>query len=77
MVRAPYRAHAEDDDFVQPRKMIQDVFDDGARDRLVKNVAGHLSKGVTEPILERAFAYWKNIDETIGQRIEAAVRQGG
>ncbi|CAM5705344.1 catalase [Streptomyces hirsutus] len=48
--------------------------DDAARDRLVDNVVGHLLDGVTEPVLERAFAYWSNIDENIGKRIADGVR---
>jgi catalase len=48
--------------------------DDAQRDRFVKNVAGHLADGVSEPILERAFAYWRNVDIDIGNRIEKATR---
>jgi catalase len=32
---------------------------------------------VSEPILLRAFEYWKNIDKELGDRIEHAVRNGG
>jgi catalase len=39
-------------------------------------VAGHLLGGVSEPILQRAFEYWKNIDKETGDKIEAAVRNG-
>ena len=46
------------------------------RDRLVSNVVGHLKKGVTEPGLQRAFEYWRNIDKEIGDRIAKGV-QGG
>jgi catalase len=28
--------------------------------------------GVKEPVLSRAFQYWRNIDATIGERIEKA-----
>jgi catalase len=28
---------------------------------------------VSEPVLARAFAYWKSIDQEIGERIEQAV----
>jgi catalase len=37
-------------------------------------VVGHLKKGVSEPVLERAFAYWRNIDEQIGERIGKGVK---
>ena len=43
------------------------------RERLVANVAGHLSDGVSDAVLARAFQYWKNIDPEIGERIEQAV----
>jgi catalase len=32
----------------------------------MSNVVGHLSKGVSEPVLERAFEYWRNVDKQIG-----------
>jgi catalase len=48
--------------------------DDAARDRLVDNVVGHLLNGVTEPILQRAFVYWRNVDDGVGARIEEGVR---
>ena len=48
--------------------------DDAARDRLVSNVVGHVSNGVEEPVLSRVFEYWRNIDETIGRRIEEGVK---
>ena len=73
MVRSAYTPHADDDDFVQARTMIRDVFDDDARERLVGNIAGHLSDGVSDKVLARAFEYWKNIDSEIGEKIEQAV----
>jgi len=56
--------------------LVRQVFDDGARDRLVGNVAGHLRNGVSEPVLQRAFEYWRNVDKQIGDRIADAVREG-
>ncbi|MCP2258033.1 catalase [Streptoalloteichus tenebrarius] len=72
MVRAAYEKHAEDDDFVQPRALIREVMNEAERERLVKNVVGHLSNGVSQPVLERAFEYWRNIDKEIGDRIAEA-----
>ena len=46
--------------------------DDGQRDRLVSNVVGHLRDGVSEPVLKRAFEYWRNIDSEVGDRIATA-----
>ena len=56
---------------------MREVFDDAARDRFVETVAGGLLSGVSEPVLERAFWYWKSVDAEIGRRIEERVRAGG
>ncbi|MBT2545113.1 catalase [Streptomyces sp. ISL-44] len=73
MVREAYSAHGQDDDWGQPGTMVRQVLDDAARDRLVSNVSGHLRDGVSAPVLERAFQYWRSIDKTTGDRIAAAV----
>ena len=73
MVRSAYTLRAGDDDFGQAGTMVREVLDDDARERLVSNVAGHLLDGVSDKVLARAFQYWKNIDQEIGERIEQAV----
>ncbi len=73
-VRAAYTLRKDDDDWGQARTLVREVMDDAARDRLVDNATGHLSAGVSEPVLERAFEYWRNIDQEIGERIAAGVR---
>ena len=72
MVRAAYTLHAEDDDYGQANTLINQVMDDGQRERLVSNVAGALSSIKRQEVLDRAFEYWHNIDKTIGDRIETA-----
>ncbi|MGH3359421.1 MAG: catalase [Nocardioidaceae bacterium] len=74
MTRAATALHAEDDDWGQPGTMVREVLDAAARERLVGNVVGHLLDGVSEPVLQRAFDYWRNIDKDVGDRIEAGVR---
>ena len=74
MVRSAYTLHAEDDDWGQPGTLVREVLDDAARDRLVSNIVGHLLDGVSEPVLLRAFEYWRNVDKHLGERIEAGVR---
>jgi catalase len=54
---------------------VRKVMDDAQRDRLVSNVVGHLQDGVTEPVLERAFEYWRNIDKAVGDRIAKGVKR--
>ena len=73
MVRAAYTLHAEDDDFGQAGTLVREVFSDEEREEFVNTVAGALD-GVIEPVLSRAFEYWKNVDQEIGERIEKAVK---
>ena len=44
------------------------------RDRLVDNIVGHLLDGVSEPVLQRSFAHWRNVDTDLGDHIEKRVR---
>jgi catalase len=74
MVRTAYTLRTDDDDFGQAGTMVRDVLDEAARGRLVSNVTGHLLQGVTEPVLQRAFEYWRSIDKNTGDKVEAAVR---
>jgi catalase len=74
MVHAAYTLRAEDDDWGQAGTMVREVFDNAARGRLVNNIVGHLLNGVTEPILQRAFEYWRNVDKGLGDRVEQGVR---
>ncbi len=73
MVRSAYTPRADDDDFGQARTQVRGVLDDDARDRLVSNIAGHLADGVSDTVLARAFEYWKQVDQDLGERIEQAV----
>ncbi|CCP03218.1 catalase [Erwinia amylovora Ea644] len=75
LVRSAYTLRADDDDYSQANDLVNKVMDDAARDRLVNNVTGHLLKGVEEPVLSRAFEYWRNIDRATGDRIAARVLQ--
>jgi catalase len=68
-VHSAYTQRRDDDDWGQAGALVRDVLDDAARDRLVANVVGHLRDGVSAPVLERAFEYWRNIDKETGDRI--------
>jgi catalase len=72
--RAAATLHAEDDDWGQAGTLVREVMGEPERCRLVANIAGHLLHGVTDPVLERAFEYWRNVDEELGRRVEDAVR---
>lgn len=73
MVREAYTLREDDDDWSQAGALVRDVMDDEQRKRFVDNVVGHLADGVSQPVLERAFEYWKNVDADIGARIEKGV----
>jgi catalase len=73
MVRSAYTPRTDDDDFVQARTQFREVLDDDERERLVSNIAGHLSDGVSDAVLARAFEYWRNVDQELGDRVEQAV----
>ena len=76
MVRSAYTLRPDDDDWGQAHTLVRQVMDEAARQRLVSNVVGHLRNGVSKEVLDRAFDYWKNIDTEVGDKIEAAVRNG-
>ncbi|GAB3311174.1 catalase [Epidermidibacterium keratini] len=77
MVRQAYTLREDDDDFSQAGTLVREVWTDEIRENFVKTVAGHLLGGVTGDVLERAFAYWKAVDEQTGKKIEELVRSGG
>jgi catalase len=72
-IRAAYTLRRDDDDFGQAGALVRRVMDDAARDRLVANVVKHLAAGVSEPVLQRALAYWRKVDEDVGDRIARGV----
>jgi catalase len=75
MVRTAYTLHAEDDDFGQAHTLVNEVMDDAARDRMVETVSGQLAKLRRDEVRQRALEYWRQIDQELGGRIEAAAAQ--
>ena len=76
MVRTAYTLRAEDDDWGHAGTLVRDVDERrGARSSGGQHV-GHLLDGVSEPVLQRAFDYWRNVDTDLGNRIEKGVRSG-
>ena len=73
LIRSAYTLHAEDDDFGQAHTLVREVFSEEQRERLVETVVGAVA-GVMEPVLSRVFQYWKNIDQQVGEAIEASYR---
>ena len=73
-IRAAYTLREDDDDWGQAGTLVRKVMNDEQRDRLVSNVVGALKNGVSKPVLERAFEYWRNIDKEIGDHIEKGAK---
>lgn len=73
LVRSAYELHAEDDDFGQAGTLYREVFDDGARARLLETLIGQ-GKGLTHAtVLENFFGYWTSVDADLGAALRAAV----
>ncbi|KAM0788839.1 hypothetical protein ACM66B_002924 [Microbotryomycetes sp. NB124-2] len=60
-------------DFVQPRKLWAEVFDDGARERWVSNVAGHLGNVKSADIKKQAIACFTTVHPEMGKRLAKAL----
>lgn len=75
LVRSAATLHAEDDDWGQARTLYAETMDDAARERLVANIAGHMSEVDNDAVLERAFQYWENVHEELGARVRKAVAE--
>jgi len=73
IMHTAYEAHKDDDDFGQAHTLVRQVMDDAARDRLVANTVAQLRNGVTEPVLQRAYGYLRNVDQWLGDEVEKGV----
>jgi catalase len=66
-----YNSH-DDDNFTQPGNFYRKVLDDGARQRLVDNIAGHL-KDAAGFIRQRAVKVFTQVDPDFGRRMQKAL----
>ncbi len=69
IMRSPYVAHSEDNDFVQPRLLWTDVLSETDREHLVTNITNHLKSGVTPEMVARVVEYWRNVHPDLSDRI--------
>lgn len=76
LVRMAYTLHKDDDDFGQAHTLVREVYTDAERAELVNTVVDMLKSDLEEPVLSNVFAYWKSIDEEVGQAIEDGYRKG-
>lgn len=60
------------EDFVAPRNLWEKVFDDGAKERFVKNVSGHIANCTEEEIIKRQIAIFREVSPDLAGRLEKA-----
>jgi catalase len=69
IMRTAYTPHRDDDDFAQPRALVEAVLSAGDRDRLVTSIATHVKAGVPADLLPRVIAYWTAVSPALGARV--------
>ncbi|KAF1988692.1 CAT1 catalase [Aulographum hederae CBS 113979] len=60
------------EDFVAPRALWEKVFDDGAKERFIGNVSGHMANCRDEEIIKRQIAIFREVSEDLASRLEKA-----
>lgn len=60
------------EDFNAPRALWERVFDDGARERFIKNTSGHMSTCRVDEIIRRQIAIFREVSDDIATRLEKA-----
>ncbi|RYN99352.1 Catalase [Alternaria tenuissima] len=60
------------EDFNAPRKLWEKVFDDGAKERFIKNISGHMETVTDKEIIKRQIAIFREVSEDIASRMEKA-----
>ena len=60
------------EDFNAPRSLWENVFDDGARERFVNNVAGKMAVCPNKEILKRQIAIFREVSDDLAKRLEKA-----
>jgi catalase len=69
IMRSAYTLHRDDDDFSQPRALVETVLSGEQRDRLVATIAGHVRSGVSAGLLPKVIAYWTSVSPSLGAQI--------
>jgi len=60
------------EDFVAPRALWEKVFDDGAKERFINNVSGHMANCHKEEIIKRQIAIFREVSNDLATRLEKA-----
>jgi catalase len=78
IVRAAYRAHRDDNDFIQPGIMYREVMSDTDRAHLVANIVGHAGHGpgLDTDVATRVGEYWRQVDSDLGAKVAKVLGSG-
>ncbi|KAF2251927.1 catalase-domain-containing protein, partial [Trematosphaeria pertusa] len=60
------------EDFNAPRTLWEKVFDDGAKERFVGNVSGHMANCSDKEIIKRQIGIFREVSEDLASRLEKA-----
>jgi catalase len=60
------------EDFNAPRKLWEKVFDDGAKERFISNITGHMETCTDKEIIKRVITIFREVSDDIATRMEKA-----
>jgi len=60
------------EDFNAPRKLWEKVFDDGAKERFISNITGHMENCSDKEIIKRVITIFREVSDDIATRMEKA-----
>jgi catalase len=60
------------EDFNAPRKLWEKVFDDGAKERFISNITGHMETCSDKEIIKRVITIFREVSDDIATRMEKA-----
>jgi catalase len=69
IMRSAHTKRRDDDDFVQPRALVERVMTDEDRDHMVTNITNHVRAGVSAELRPRVIEYWTNVSQDLGARV--------
>jgi catalase len=67
-----FLSEIREEDFNAPRALYEKVFDEPARERLIKNISGHMSTCTKEEIIKRQITIFRHVSEDFASRLEKA-----
>jgi catalase len=69
-MRTAHTPHVDDDDFVQPRALWENVMSETDQEHLVANICAHASAPeVTTEMKARVVEYWRNVHPELGAQV--------